>query len=99
MQGYLKLEQAANTELRNTLVDYDGADTALLAHYVLATADDELVYAATVDAVQQVEADCVAVIHSTITGETRCYTRTAQAVKDTAGALWIAEALHEAAFC
>jgi len=99
MQGYLKIEQAANTELRNTLVDYDGADTALLAHYVLATADDELVYADTVAAVDTVEVDCVAVIHSTITGETRCYTRTAQAVKDSKGALWIAEAAHEAVFC
>lgn len=99
MQGYLKIEQAANTELRDTLVDYDGADTALLAHYVLATADDELVYADRVDAVGQEAVDCVAVIHSTITGETRCYTRTAQAVKDSKGALWIAEAEHEAAFC
>ena len=99
MQGYLKLEQAANTELRNTLTRYDGENTALLAHYVLATADDELVYADTVAAAQQVEVDCVAVIHSTMTGETRCYARTAQAIKDTAGALWIAEALHEATFC
>ena len=99
MQGYLKLEQAANTELRNTLTRYDGENTALLTHYVLATADDELVYADTVAAAQQVEVDCVAVIHSTMTGETRCYARTAQAIKDTAGALWIAEALHEATFC
>lgn len=99
MQGYLKLEQAANTELREVLVDYDGEATGLLEHYVLATVDDELVYANTVAAAEQVEVDCVAVIHSTLTGETRCYTRTAHAVKDTAGALWIAEALHEATFC
>lgn len=99
MQGYLKLEQAANTELRSILENYDGENTALLAHYVLAVADDELVYADTVDAVQQVEADCVAVTHSTATGETRCYTRTAQAVKDSKGELWIEEALHEAVFC
>ena len=99
MQGYLKIEQAANTELHSILTDYDGAETTLLAYYVLATADDDVVYADTVDAAEQVEVDCVAVIHSTITGETRCYTRTAQAVKDSKGALWIAEALHEATFC
>ena len=99
MQGYLKIEQAANTELRNTLTGYDRENTALLARYVLATADGELVYADTVAAADTVEVDCVAVIDSTMTGETRCYTRTAQAVKDTAGELWIAEAEHEAVFC
>lgn len=99
MQGYLKLEQAANTELQSILKQYDGENTALLTHYVLATADDELVYADTVDAVEQLEADCVAVIHSTITGELRCYARVAQAVKDRAGAVWIAEELQEAVFC
>lgn len=99
MQGYLKLTQAANTELAETLQNYDGADTALLQSYVLDTADDELVYADTVAAAEQLEVDCVAVIHSTVTGETRCYARTAQAIKDTAGALWIEEALQEAVFC
>lgn len=99
MQGYYKLEQAANTELRDTLMDYDGAGTVLLECYVLAAEQDELVYASTVDTAEQVELECVAITHSVMTGETRCYVRLAQAVKDSNGDFWLAEELHEEIFC
>lgn len=95
--GFLKLVAARDSDLREDIADYDGDNTELLNCYVLATDNDEYVYADKLGKVELVRVECVAVIGSDY--ETRCYTNTVTAYKDAEGTLWMDEQLHDEVFC
>jgi hypothetical protein len=99
-QEFYKLVQAKDTDLREDIADYDGDDTELLEHYVLATDDYEYVSceASELGTVELVRVDVVAVIGSS-GFETRCYSNTVAAYKDAQGTLWMDAELHDEVFC
>jgi hypothetical protein len=96
---FYKLVQAKDSDLREDIVDYDGDDTDLLEHYVLATDDCEYVSceAQTLGLVHIVHVDAVAVIGES-TGGVRCYAKKIAVCKDTDGNIWMDAALEDEVF-
>jgi len=97
-----KLVQAKDTDLRDDIVDYDGDETDLLEHYVIATDEDDCDYvscaAHTLGLVDIVHVDAVAVIGES-TGGVRCYARKIAAYKDAEGNIWMDADMHDEVFC
>jgi hypothetical protein len=101
-QAFYKLVQAKHSDLRDDITDYDGDDTSLLEHYVIATDEDDCDYvsceAAELGTVTLVQVDTVTVVGS-CNFETRCYTDKVAAYKDANGSIWMDAELHDDVFC
>jgi len=97
--AFYKLVQAKDSELREEIVAYDGEDTKLLEHYVIATdSNDEYIVAENLGKVEIVRVDTVAVIGSS-NFEVRCYANIVTAYKDANGSIWMDAELHDEVFC
>ena len=96
--GFYKLQLIRDTELREDVISYDGADTDLLDCYTLAGDDMGCVFSDNLGLVTMVRVSCCAVIGSAH-GEVRCYTRDITAYRDNVGDLWMDEQLHDEVFC
>ena len=100
--GFYKLVQAKNSNMREDIVGYDGDDTDLLQHYVIATDDDGYDYvsceASALSTVEVVQVNTVAVIGNS-NFEVRCYANTITAYRDEAGDFWMDATLHDEVFC
>jgi hypothetical protein len=99
-QAFYKLVKAKDSDMRDDIVDYDGEDTDLLEHYVIATDDYDYVSceASELGTVEIVQVDAVAVIGECMTG-VRCYAKKVAAYKDAQGTLWMDAELHDEVFC
>jgi len=97
-----KLVQAKHTDLREDIVDYDGDETDLLEHYVVATDEDGFdcvsCAAHTLGLVDIVHVDTVAVIGES-TGGVRCYAKKIAAYKDAESNIWMDADMHDEVFC
>ena len=97
-----KLVQAKDTDLREDITAYDGDETDLLEHYVIATDEDGFDYvscdAHTLGLVDIVHVDTVAVIGEN-TGGVRCYANKIAVYKDSEGTLWMDADMHDDVFC
>jgi hypothetical protein len=97
--GFYKLVQVKNNELLEAIVSYDGADTALLDSYVLATdKNDDYVFTDNVGNVELVQVNALTVVYSA-NGGLQCYEQTITAYKDANGSIWMDEQLHDEVFC
>jgi hypothetical protein len=96
--GFYKLVQVKDSDLREDVECYDGEDTRLLEHYVLATDEYDYVFTEKLGTVELVRVDTLAVIGSE-GGEVRCYEKTITAYKDAKGGLWMDAELHDEVFC
>jgi hypothetical protein len=98
--GFYKLVQVKDSDLREDVECYDGADTRLLENYVLATDDYDYVSceAGELGTVELVRVNTLAVIGSA-GGEVRCYEKEVTAYKDAKGDLWMDAELHDEIFC
>mgnify|MGYP003349456479 FL=1 len=95
--GFYKLQLIRDTELREDVVNYDGADTYLLDCYTLA-GDGDYVFSDNLGLVTLVRVGTCAVIGSA-SGEVRCYTHDITAYRDNVGDLWMDAELHDEVFC
>ena len=95
--SFLKLVVARDSELREDIEAYDGDNTELLDCYVIATDDNEYVYAKELGNVELIRINTVSVIGSDY--EVRCYTNEITAYKDADGSIWMDEQLHDEVFC
>jgi hypothetical protein len=96
--GFYKLVQVKDSDLRGDVECYDGADTALLENYVLATDGYDYVLATDLGTVTLERVNTLTVIGSA-GGEVRCYENEITAYKDAKGDLWVDVELHDEVFC
>ena len=96
--GFYKLQLIRDTELREDVISYDGADTDLLDCYTLAGDEMGATFSDNLGLVRLERVGCCAVIGSA-SGEVRCYTHDITAYRDNVGDLWMDAELHDEVFC
>ena len=96
--GFYKLQLIRDTELREDVISYDGADTHLLDCYTLAGDEMGATFSDNLGLVRLERVGCCAVIGSA-SGEVRCYTHDITAYRDNVGDLWMDAELHDEVFC
>jgi hypothetical protein len=96
--GFYKLVQVKDSDLREDVECYDGEDTALLEHYVLATDGYDYVLATDLGTITLERVNTLTVVGSG-DGEVRCYENEVTAYKDAKGDLWMDAELHDEVFC
>jgi hypothetical protein len=97
---YIKLVQAKHTELAEDIVQYDGADSGLLEHYVTECDEGATTYADASELADKVEG--TEIVNTVLVmgnfDEIRCYSNSVQALVLEDGTKWMDAAFFDLVF-